>query len=1116
MGKVAKNHSRICVIETFREIMTDFNHVCFSASNLNACEETLEACGGVGSLETSLDTSFESGLSSSQEELEARRKKYGTNKFEEAEIDSWLKIFVGSFEDATLIILIVSAVVSLGIGAHEAYHSTATSFIERAQGMIEGTAILVAVLLVAVITASQDYDKSLKFRELNAVSEAIEVAVVRDGGVKQVNTQELCVGDIVRLNSGDSVPADGIFLDGSDVACDESSLTGEPDEIKKRAAPKKRFMFSGSLMTSGFCSMVVVAVGENSEWGRIKKGLDVEQIETPLQNKLEVLATQIGYVGMAFAVATFIAMVMDWYFGSSSEPLFDVCLKAFIMGVTIVVVAVPEGLPLAVTLSLAYSTSKMMEDNNLIRVLAACETMGNATTICSDKTGTLTQNRMTVVEGWIGGEHAGDAERAEGSLNWSAEIMSNAAIRQYLSHGISVNSTASLSQPDEDDAAGETKVIGNKTEGALLMMLKNSFDIDYRPIRKDNFDIHKGDKLYTFTSERKCMSVLVMSAVYQGSPRGSSKENKSATNGADTAIGFTKGASEIVLSKCTHYLDKNGKEVVITASTRKSLLKLIDKMADKALRTIAVSHKKYASASSLPDVDDVHAVESDLVLDGIFGIKDPLRPDVRDAVAKCQSSGILVRMVTGDNIATAKAIAKECGILTSGGVAMEGPDFRELSPAELDEVLPRLQVLARSSPTDKKLLVSRLNGLALPADRKRWEEEHPGELWEESKDRLLPGHKEEWRATRPRGGDVVGVTGDGTNDGPALRAADVGLSMGLSGTDVAKAASSIVILDDNFSSIVKAVKWGRSVFDNIRRFLQFQLTVNIVALSVTLFSAMGGQEPPLNAVMMLWVNMIMDTLGALALGTEPPNEKLLQRRPYKRDASLISRLMIRNILFQSVFQVLVLMYLLYGAPSDMGLVSGSQQHSTFVFNTFVFCQIFNELNARSIGDNMDVFKGLFSNVFFCAIIVSTVVIQYALIEIDMVSWIVKAVPLSADLWFKSVLLGALSLPFGGLMRLIPVKENEEDFAAVPELVTASAKAQAMDGGADSLNAATFSLWLVTCLVISVKAFNEFSALWMGHLALFLPPTLAAIVMPLLRGACGVAETALNLSGLSSL
>ena len=360
------------------------------------------------------------------------------------------------------------------------------------------------------------------------------------------------------------------------------------------------------------------------------------------------------------------------------------------------------------------------------------------------------------------------------------------------------------------------------------------------------------------------------------------------------------------------------------------------------------------------------------------------------------------------------------------------------------------------------------------------------------------------------------MTGDGTNDGPALRAADVGLSMGLSGTAVARAASSIVILDDNFSSIVKAVKWGRSVFDNIRRFLQFQLTVNIVALSVTLFSAMGGKEPPLNAVMMLWVNMIMDTLGALALGTEPPSERLLQRRPYKRDASLISRVMMRNILFQSMFQVMVLMYLLHGAPTDIGMVAESPQHSTFVFNTFVFCQIFNELNARSIGDSMDVFKGLFNNPFFCAIIVGTAAFQYALIEVEYIGWIVKSVPLTTELWFKSVLIGAISLPLGGLMRLIPVSEREDDFAAVPKLVEASVHAKGKATEKDPINALSFSLWLGTCLLISVKAFNEFSSLWIHYLEVLLPPPLGAVAVPALKALGSVIALTLNFAGLSSL
>jgi magnesium-transporting ATPase (P-type) len=1102
-----------------------FDLVCFSASDLNACEQTLNACGGLPSLEGSLNTDFSDGLDNDdKEDLESRRKKYGRNEFPEPEISSWFEMFFDTFEDPTLIILLVAAFISLGIGGWEAYTSTATSLFERMQGMIEGTAILVASLLVSAITATQDHDKAMKFQELNAASESINVTVTRGGKVMSVHTSELCVGDLVTLNSGDSVPADGIFIDGSHVNCDESGLTGEPDDIAKTSDPLARFMFSGSRLTSGFCRMVVVAVGENSEWGRIKKGLDVKSEATPLQDKLETLANQIGYVGMAFAAATFVAMMADWYYHSGavgSPTMFDTALKAFILAVTIVVVAVPEGLPLAVTLSLAYSTSKMMEDNNLIRVLAACETMGNATTICSDKTGTLTQNKMTVVEGWIAGEHAGDAESTSGdNLSWSSSIMNNEDLRYFLSHGISCNSTAALCTA----ANGDVDVLGNKTEGALLQMLRKSFDIEYDPIRKSNFDTTKGDKLYTFTSERKCMSVLLMSAVGgDNSPRGSSTKKKSAAaNGVLNSVSYTKGASEIVLDKCTHYMDKKGQAVPISASVRKTLTSLINEMAKKALRTVAVSHCTY---HSLPDLENIDHIESDMVLDGIFGIKDPLRPDVKEAVSICQNSGVMVRMVTGDNIDTAKAIAKECGILTEGGVALEGSEFRTMTPAALDEILPRLQVLARSSPTDKHLLVTRLNGLALPKNREEWEDAHPGESWTKKKDVLLPGYKEEWSAIRPRGGDVVGVTGDGTNDGPALRAADVGLSMGLSGTDVAKAASSIVILDDNFSSIVKAIKWGRSVFDNIRRFLQFQLTVNIVALTVTLLSAMGGRDPPLNAVMMLWVNLIMDALGALALGTEPPSGKLLERLPYKRDSSLVSRVMVRNILFQSCFQVLVLMYLLFLAPGDFGIPADSAVHVTLVFNTFVFCQIFNEMNARSIGSSMDIFKGVFGNPFFCIIIVFTCGMQYAMVEAEYVRWLVHAVPLDAGLWYKSVLIGSLSLPIGGLMRLIPVSENQDDFAEMPALLKTAVSKREKGGGSSAkkgqdesenglVDSMTFALWLVVCFFVCALAFTEFGAMWMAHIETYLPAPVAVVVVPVLKVLGGALDKVLDATNMT--
>lgn len=361
---------------------------------------------------------------------------------------------------------------------------------------------------------------------------------------------------------------------------------------------------------------------------------------------------------------------------------------------------------------------------------------------------------------------------------------------------------------------------------------------------------------------------------------------------------------------------------------------------------------------------------------------------------------------------------------------MTGEEFRKLTPAKLDEILPRLQVLARSSPEDKHILVQRLNGGLMPESQEDWEKKHPGRDYETEKDLLLPGYKEEWDMSRDGVGEVVGVTGDGTNDGPALKAADVGLSMGLSGTDVAKKASDIIIMDDKFSSIVKAVLWGRSVFDNIRKFLQFQLTVNVVALTITFLSALVGYNPPLNAVMMLWVNLIMDTMGALALGTEPPTLELLDRHPYKRNASLISRPMWRNILVQATYQLSLLVYLLNKGPQLYNCEDGSTRHFTIIFNAFVFCQVFNEFNAREIGDHFDPFSKLGKSPMFLIVIAFTVLAQWIIVEYG--GEFTQTAPLSLAEWRSTVCYGALSIPFGFIMRQIPVTEDPASFAGLPE------------------------------------------------------------------------------------
>jgi magnesium-transporting ATPase (P-type) len=475
----------------------------------------------------------------------------------------------------------------------------------------------------------------------------------------------------------------------------------------------------------------------------------------------------------------------------------------------------------------------------------------------------------------------------------------NETAKMLLVDQICLNRSAYLVYNDiEGNKLHKPSCIGNKTEGAMIMMV-SKWGYEYPDICENKFNDSK-DRLYAFNSGKKRSTGIIHY------PDG-------------TVRVYCKGASEWVLKDCTKYTTKDGTTETMTASKRSEIEDHILYMANQALRTLLLAHKDYKSVNDLPaDWEENPPDHTELICDCVVGIIDPLRGDVTEAVKTAQGAGVTVRMVTGDNIATASAIARKCGILTPTGCAVEGPDFRKMSPKELDAIIPNLQVMARSSPDDKYLLVTRLNGHAVPADQAAWEEKHrdkDGVAWDTHKDLLLPGYREEWELTRPEGGHVVGVTGDGTNDAPALKAADVGLAMGITGTKVAQGAADIVILDDRFSSIVNAIMWGRCVYDNIRKFLQFQLTVNVVALCLCFIGAVCGFGQPLNAVQMLWVNLVMDTMGALALGTEAPTRALLERRPYKRTSSLISRPMWRNILFQSAFQLILLFTLLFIGPN---------------------------------------------------------------------------------------------------------------------------------------------------------------------------------------------------------
>lgn len=769
-----------------------------SVNQPQALEENLrnlQSLGGADGIVKLLHSHRAAGVDSSS--VPQRRELFGTNSLPSAPRNSFWQLFVDTFDDATLQILIAAAIVSLVIGVYD----------DPTTGYVEGLAILAAVLIVSVVTAVNDYQKESQFRDLSKKGdEDVDVVVMRSGKAKQIRVQKLVVGDVVCVEAGDEIPCDGILLQYDGLEVDESALTGEPMDIEKthEADP---FVLSGCTVSAGSGKFLATAVGRDSQWGVIKSHLEKEQEQTPLQEKLDDMAAMIGYVGMGAAVATFVAMMFikivvkpDYL---ENVSILKHALEAFIIGVTIVVVAVPEGLPLAVTISLAYSTQQMLADQNLIRHLAACETMGNATNICSDKTGTLTENRMTVVKGWFAGKKESDTVKNKSELSGAAlEIILN---------NIACCSTARVIPADADEFVGTVQdkrphVIGNKTEAALLLWAQLHYSDDCEARRtKANFGVAEGSRLFPFSSARKRMSVLVTLAPDDAEVT----MTRQASKRLATWTLYHKGAAETLLKLCTKYLDSDGTEKVMTPAKVKEFEELIKEYASQALRCVAVCHrhnienvlKGDPSKATIADVES--QLEKEMTLAAIVGIADPLRSDVIHAVATCQRAGIFVRMVTGDNLDTAKAIAKQAGILTEGGLSMEGEKFRKLTPSELDAILPRLQVLARSSPEDKHILVQRLNGGLMPETEEEWLEAHPGKNYERDKDLLLPGYKQEWVLAHKHGGEVVGVTGDGTNDGPALKAADVGLSMGLSGTDVAKKASDIIIMDDKFSSIVK-------------------------------------------------------------------------------------------------------------------------------------------------------------------------------------------------------------------------------------------------------------------------------------------------------------------------
>uniref|UniRef100_A0A674E9C3 Calcium-transporting ATPase n=1 Tax=Salmo trutta TaxID=8032 RepID=A0A674E9C3_SALTR len=720
---------------------------------------------------------------------------------------------------------------------------------------------------------------------------------------------------------------------------------------------------------------------EGGETEEKKKANVSKKEKSVLQGKLTKLAVQIGKAGLVMSAITVIILVLYFAvdnFVLQKRPWLTECtpiyvqyfVKFFIIGVTVLVVAVPEGLPLAVTISLAYSVKKMMKDNNLVRHLDACETMGNATTICSDKTGTLTTNRMTAVACYVGDVHYKEIPDPGLLSVKSLDILVNA---------ISLNSAYTTKILPATKEGGLPIQVGNKTECGLLGLVLD-LKRDYQPVR-NQIPEEKLYKVYTFNSVRKSMSTVIKL------PDGSFRM-------------YSKGASEIVLKKCTKILNQEGEPRVFRPRDKDEMVKkVIEPMACDGLRTICVAFRDFPGDPE-PLWDNENDILNELTAVCVVGIEDPVRPEVPSAIVRCQRAGITVRMVTGDNINTARAIAIKCGIIHPGEdfLCIDGKEFNrrirnekgEVEQERMDKVWPKLRVLARSSPTDKHTLVKGIIDSCLTDQRQ-----------------------------------VVAVTGDGTNDGPALKKADVGFAMGIAGTDVAKEASDIILTDDNFSSIVKAVMWGRNVYDSISKFLQFQLTVNVVAVIVAFTGACITQDSPLKAVQMLWVNLIMDTFASLALATEPPTEALLMRKPYGRNKPLISSTMTKNILGHGIYQLVIIFSLLFVGEQIFDIDSGRHaplhsppsEHYTIIFNTFVLMQLFNEINARKIHGERNVFDGIFRNPIFCSIVFGTFAIQIVIVQFGGKPF--SCTPLDLEKWGWCTFLGLGELVWGQVIATIP-------------------------------------------------------------------------------------------------
>ncbi|CAL5988856.1 Calcium-transporting_ATPase [Hexamita inflata] len=878
-------------------------------------------------LAAKLGSTIANGLSLKQ--VETNQARYGINRVQERPPTKFWKIYLATFSDPALIVLLISSIVSIIIGGTED------------GSYIDGIAIIMAVIIVSMVASINYFQYEKQLYWLNAVNDAKNVQVVRGGQQQSISIYDLVVGDILEVNQGDQILVDGLITTTQLIKFDESFITGETEMMLK--TDQKPWIIAGSLVHEGSGRMLVTAVGNNATHGEMVKIFRENNNEdTKLQQKLNQIVKYIGFMGFVSAAFTFIVLIIKFFAAGKqfNNKNYTEWINFLNITIAIIVMAIPEGLPLAVTIALAYSMKKMLKDQCLVRKLNSCETCGFVSVICSDKTGTLTKNEMHVTHMW--------SPAIQEDLVSAMVSDKKSKTLSYFDCVMCLNTSFTNNCRLE----GNT-VVGAKTSGAFLMLSRDLYGCNYEEVRaglniEDNVNkaiVHQLD----FSSNRKLASILVDLEVYR--PSQLVKEATTVLRQQGQFVNMINGASEIILSRCVQYLDPKTNQVCeLYDATRDAILKQIGVYASQSMRTLICAYKtiQYKTETIEQLEEDM---ESKLIFLSLVGIKDPLRDGVPEAIEMLKSAGVRTIMVTGDNFDTAVAISKEANIISREVVdihkfAIDGKELRQLSDEQLDERLSTLCCVARCQPIDKCRVVKRLKHL----------------------------------------GNVVAATGDGSNDAPHLKEADVGLAMGITGTQIAKEAADIIILDDNFCSIVQTVCWGRSILTSVRKFIQFQLTVNVVACLITLIGSAVFGESPLTSLQLLYVNLIMDSLGALALATQGPTKDILQHPPAKRNASIITPGMLRNVLGIAIYQLFVIILMLFEGfgdkiimtPASLPAEKKMSYRYTSIYNFFILAQIVNLINSRCLHSELNVFEGLSKCGLFIIVQIITLTLQIAI------------------------------------------------------------------------------------------------------------------------------------------